>query len=414
MTHIFCRRSVILSLLGLLLFWTTVESTRIVAEDFLIGAPFQKALDQPTGLTWAGDSLRSALQELSRTKKVSILLDRRIDSSQELKFSRSNIALRDLIAAVADSVGAGTAIISNVVYVGPKTSAERLQILIDLRNKELNQLAAVKLAAKTKESNDAKNPWQTRSAKLKVQRTLTWIDFDHPRDLLHQLEVRHQIEIEKLDQVPHDLWAANSLPQVNAIEALSLLLIQFGSTFEFLPDRPALRIIPLQEEEAVVEVTHSLPVNAAEKIIRELQGKFRTAKIEQDGLKVMIRATAEQHLAIAQFLKQPRSGSSVKSTTTSKADKTDLSPLSRKFTLTVKNAPLLEVMKTFEASGIRFDYDVEQLESAKISLDRKVDIDVKGMTAEAILRKLLEPLELEVSADGNTLRLSPKKSERCN
>ena len=66
-------------------------------------------------------------------------------------------------------------------------------------------------------------------------------------------------------------------------------------------------------------------------------------------------------------------------------------------------------MKTFEASGIRFDYDSEQLEAAKISLDRKVDIDVKGMTAEAILRKLLEPLELEVSTDGNTLRLSPKE-----
>ena len=163
------------------------------------------------------------------------------------------------------------------------------------------------------------------------------------------------------------------------------------------------------EEEAVVEVTYALPANAASKLIGDLQDKFRKVKIEQDGLKVMIRATAEQHLAIAQFLKQPRPGSSAKPPTTSKTDKPDLAPLSRKFTLTVKNAPLLEVMKTFEASGIRFDYDTEQLEAAKISLDRKVDIDVKGMTAEAILRKLLEPLELEVSTDGNTLRLSPKE-----
>jgi hypothetical protein len=76
----------------------------------------------------------------------------------------------------------------------------------------------------------------------------------------------------------------------------------------------------------------------------------------------------------------------------------------------VKNASLLEIMKTFEGAGVRFEYDREQLEGANISLDRKVDIDVKGLTAEAIFRQLLAPLGLDVSAASNTLRLSLKKA----
>ncbi len=359
-------RVVALSLFGLLsLCWATASPNKAVAEEFLIGAPFQKAIDQSAGRSWSGDSLRDALQELSQTKKVSILLDRRIDPTQELKLSRANIALRDLIAAVADSVGAGSTVVGNVVYVGPKPSAERLPLLIKLRSQELTQLAAVKSATANKDSKEAKSPWQTRAGKLKEQHTLSWADFDQPRELLHQLETQHQFEIEQLDQVSHDLWVGNSLPHVNTIEGLSLVLIQFGSTFQFVPDRRAIRIVPLRDEEAIVEI-----------------------------------------------LKQPRSGSTIRpplKKPATKSDKSELSPLSRKHSLTVKNASLLEVMKTFEGTGVRFDYNREQLETAKISLDQKVDIDVKGITAEAIFRQLLEPLELEVSAEGNTLRLSPKK-----
>ncbi|MCX7419787.1 MAG: STN domain-containing protein [Planctomycetia bacterium] len=390
----------------------TTFLTKAVAEEFLIGTPFHKVLDQSTGLTWSGDSLRNALQELSRSKKVAILLDRRIDPTQELKLSRANIPLRDLIVAIADFVGAGSTVVGNVVYVGPKPSAERLTLLIKLRGQELAQLAATKSAPMAKEAKEPKNLWQTRAAKFKDQRTLSWVDFDHPRELLQQLETRYQFEIEQLDKIPHDLWAGNSLPQVTAAEALSLLLIQFGSTFQFLPDRAAIRIVPLREEEAVVERSYSTPASQSEKVIRELRDKFPKAKIEQKEMKVTIRATAEQHLLIAQIMKQSATGNTVRSPVKksgSKSDKPEPSPLSRKHTLTVKNASLLEVIKTFEGAGVRFDYDREQLEVAKISLDRKVDIDVKGMTADAIFSQLLEPLGLEVSAEGETLRLSPKQ-----
>lgn len=370
------------------------------AEDYLTGAPFRTALNQPLGGAWTGVSLRQVLSEISRQRKVAILLDRRIDPTQELSLSPPNAALNNLIAVVAGSVGAGSATIGNVVYVGPKESADRLKLLIDLRGKELAQLAS-------------KGPWQTRFAKLKELRTLSWSDFDRPRDLLQQLATRHQLDIDNLDQVPHDLWAGNSLPQVTAVESLSLLLVQFGSTFEFLPDRAAIRIVPLPVADvAIVEMTYQLPAVAADKTLRTLRDKFPKAMIEQDGQKLTIRTTADQHTLIAEFLKHPQTSTGTKPPAVKKPSKSSApqsaSPLSQKYTLTVKNAPLLEVMKTFEAKGIQFDYDRDELAAAKISLDRKVNIDVMSTTAEKILRDLLEPLGLEVMIDGDNVRLRSK------
>ena len=395
-----CGRKVVWTacVVSLSLFAMAAFATRIAAEDYLTGAPFRAALNQPLGGAWTGVSLRQVLNELSRQRKVAILLDRRSDPTQELSLSPPNKALRDLIADVAASAGAGAATIGHVVYVGPKESAERLKTLVDLRGKELAKLASGGL-------------WQTRFAKLKELRTLTWNDFDRPRELLQQIAARHQLNIENLEQVPHDLWAGNSLPQVTAVEALSLLLVQFGSTFEFVHDRAAIRIVPLPSVEvAVVEMTYPLPAVAAEKTVRTLRDKFPKAAIEQNGQNLIIRTSADQQLLIAEFMKHPQTSSSPnpvkkpgKSSTPQAA-----SPLSQKYTLTVKNAPLLEVLKTFEAKGIQFDYDREQLESAKISLDRKVNIDVTTTTAEKILRDLLEPLGLEFTIDGDKVRLQPK------
>lgn len=411
-------RFVVLFLFGIgTISGNTRFSSLAAADEFLIGAPLQKMLEQPTGLTWSGDSVRKALQELSKAKKVAILLDRRIDPTQELKLTRANLPLRELIAAIAESAGADSTAVGNVIYVGPKASVERLPLLIKLRNQELTQLAMSKPSAATKDGKESKNLWQTRAAKFKTQRTLNWNDFDQPRDLLHQLETRHQFEVEQIEQIPHDLWAGNSLPQVNAIEALSLLLIQFGSTFQFLPDRVAIQILPLREEEAVVEVTYldSTTKGQTEKLIRELKSSFPKAMIEQEDAQIVVRATAEQHLLISQFMREARFGSPSKPSTRigpakGGQGKPEPSPLSRKQSLTVKNAPLSEVIKTFQGTGVRFEYDQEQLDAAGLSLDRKVDIDVKGMTAESIFRQLLEPLGLEVSAEGATLRLTPKRN----
>lgn len=55
--------------------------------------------------------------------------------------------------------------------------------------------------------------------------------------MLKEVADKFKIEIDGLDQRPHDLWAKTSLPQVTATEALSLLLVQFDSTFEFVSDR---------------------------------------------------------------------------------------------------------------------------------------------------------------------------------
>ncbi len=86
MTFIFWRQIVFQAAFGMLLVlcWHVSPATVAHAEEFLSGTPFQKALDQSLGGAWTGVSVRDVLREISRTRKVAIVLDRRIDPTREL------------------------------------------------------------------------------------------------------------------------------------------------------------------------------------------------------------------------------------------------------------------------------------------------------------------------------------------
>lgn len=84
-------------------------------------------------------------------------------------------------------------------------------------------------------------------------------------------------------------------------------------------------------------------------------------------------------------------------------------PLSeRRFTVKQRNAALGDVIKTFTDYGVKIEYDPKPFADAGISLDQKIDIDVKDVSAETLFRKLCEPLGIEVTIDDETVRLQPK------
>jgi hypothetical protein len=336
----------------------TTTATSEAAKSFLIGKPFQDALSQNVGRAWSGVTLRDVVRDLSQENKVAILLDRRIDPTREIGLSLPPTPLRDVIAELAQSVGAETAIVGNVVYIGPEDSAGKLRTLIDLRAKELTKLAA---GAKVT-SKDAKDisAWRGRPTSLTQPKTFVWEDFDRPRDLLKQVAGKFRFEIDDLSNLPHDLWAGSAMPQVTAVEALSLLLIQFDATFEFHSDKAGVRVVPIP-----ADLSPTRP--ASTKITKP-------------------------------------------SATSDKKDKSS-SLRQKTFTLTVMNASLRDLIRTFETSGVRFDYDPVELGLADISLEQKVDLKVKQETAEKVFKDLFEPLGIEVTIVEDVVRLRPKKKD---
>lgn len=217
------------------------------AADVLVGAAFQRALDAKAGRAWTGVTIREAVREITAAKQIAILLDRRIDPTLELNLSVPLVPVRTLLSELAATANARTIVVGNVVYIGSDDATLKLRKVIDLRRDELRKLGADAGSSKTSKTKPVKSPWQARASTLLQQRSFTWEELERPRDLVMQIAKKFQIDVEGVDNLPHDLWAAGALPQATAVEALSLVLVQFGMTFEFLPDRAAVRIVPIPD-----------------------------------------------------------------------------------------------------------------------------------------------------------------------
>lgn len=377
------------------LLWVGVLSLTISAAEPLAGKPFETALDQKIGRAWSGqdgNTLRDVLRQLSESQRVSIVLDRRIDPTQSIELTLPPTPLRDILSALAHKAESDASIVSNVVYLGPTDSASKLRTLVELRNRELLKL--------TSSPASAKSSWRNRPVSLTKKTTFVWQDFDRPRDILQQVAEKFRIEIDGLDKLPHDLWASASLPQVTATEALSLLLVQFGSTFEFVPDRAAVHIVPIPKD-VVIEQTHVIPAKSPA-TLESARKQFAEVEIEQSGTKLIVRGTVEQHAEIAEWLKpRPRSAKAPANEPTQKlAD--------RRFTIPRSNVALGEILKTFTDYGVKISYDAEEFAQAGVSLDKKIEINVKDISVEKLFRQLFEPHGIEVTIDVETVRLRPK------
>ncbi len=340
--------------------WVATCTLAADAKSFLFGKPFQDALAKKVGRAWSGVTLRDVVRDLSKESQLAILLDRRIDPTREIDLSLPPTPLRDVIAELAQSVGAETVIISNVVYIGPAGSTGKLRTLIDLRAKELAKLAPA-TKARSEDAKD-KSVWRGRSTSLAQPKTFVWEDLDRPRDLLKQVADKFRFEIDDLSNLPHDLWAGSAMPQVTAVEALSLLLIQFNATFEFHSDSAAARVVAIPDD---------LPPTRPDS----------TKTTEPSG-------------------------------TSDKKNKTGKPASLRDTTVTLTaSATVRELIASFKGNGIRFDYDSVQLELAGIKLDNKLDVDVKEVPADKFLKELFEPLDIKVTIVDDVVRLRPKTKD---
>lgn len=374
--------------------WLLCHSVSVLAAEPLAGKPFEAALDKKVGVAWGGqigNTLRDVVRQLTESQHVSIIVDRRVDPTQSIELTIPPTPLREVLAALAHRAECETSIVSNVVYVGPVDAAKKLRTLVELRSGELSKLMS--------NAAPAKSPWRNRPVSLTKRMTFAWQDLDRPRDILQQVAVKFQIEIDGLDKLPHDLWAGASLPQMTATEALSLLLVQFGSTFEFVPDRAAIRIVPIPQR-VLIERTHTIPANLSV-TLEAARKQFADAEIEQSGLKLVVRGTVEQHVDIAAWLK-PGGQKPLKPAVST--------PLRQRRFKSIKqdNVALGDVIKTFTDYGVKFSYDAEEFAEAGISLDKKIDINTKDASVEKLFRELFEPAGIEVTIDGESVRLRPK------
>lgn len=366
--------------------------------EFQTGQRFQTELDRTLSASWANVELRDLLRKIGDERRVAILLDRRIDPTVQLPLNLTNSSLREGVRDLARLIGADISVAEPVVFVGPHSATQRLRTLIELRSSELA-------------SREVSIP-EKRRLELSARHAVIWQDLDSPTEIVQRIADRYRLTIGHLDLLPHDLWAANTLPSVTVAEALSLVLIQFDLTFVWTgrvedgagqgielvsaPERPV-----LEKRHRVKGRTAAEALKLVQKYGPELSEK--TAKsVTLDGSELVVNGLREDHEAVTALL----SGSATKRPDAA----TGIKPIQQRlFTLKIDRVPTRVLMKKLEESEIVFEYDAEQLTAAGIDLDQPIKLEVEKAAAANFFKAVFDPLRLSVEIDNLTVKLKPKQ-----
>ena len=312
----------------------------------------RKPSDRPATVTatWRGVPARSVCRRLTELTGRPVILDRRLDPDTPITIAAEDTPLVDLLGELAAALGGRCAILPASIRIVPGHAAA----LVAADTERTRTLASLPPALRRLAARRA--PW-------------AWGDGARPRDLLAEIALRASIDLAGLDDLPHDHLAAADLPALPLAERLDLLLAQFDRRIDWRgaqtdADRVGLTIVPLPsppgDDGALVVAPAGLPLNTAVKPPRP---------------------------AVAP--RPPAPGMAT-------------------WTLEVA-APLDQLLATV---AIRLDLELaldrEGLRAKGIAPAEIVRLSVKEVDRATLLDRIVEPLNLEWTIDGHTLRVGPK------
>lgn len=178
---------------------------------------------------WQRVPLRDALGRLDELFEDVVFVDRRVDPSQRVSLDIEAKSAEEVVAAIAAERNLGVVRLGRLVYLGPRTAAEQLHAIADLRGQEVARL-----------------PGESRSALVR-KKQLSWPRLTEPRRLVTSVVEQHGWRVARAERIPHDLWAAGKLPDLTLANKLTVLLVGFDLTFQLRPNERSIEIVPLQE-----------------------------------------------------------------------------------------------------------------------------------------------------------------------
>jgi hypothetical protein len=357
------------------------QSGRATEDAWLTGTRLERQLDTPVALLqWSGNPLREALNRLGRSQRVAVFLDRRIDPDQPIEFSAQNEPLSDLIGRLAASLRIGVCRVGPVIYFGPPQTAAVLGTVVEIRAEQLRQSSL------------------PTAARLRVSRPVSWPQLTTPRELIEQTARAAGLEVNGLDQIPHDLWPATDLPPLDFAEHMSLLLAGFGLTFAWVDDGRGIRFEPLPES-ASLDRSYRMSSGQAAAIAQLLRQKFPQSQIAQRPDGVIIRGPIEVHRNVERWIRGDRT-----STTRPKAG-ADLV----RYTLEIKNKPVGTIAKALAKQlGLQIQFDP----AIQDRLEDRVSFKVEEVTRDELLDALLKPVDLAFRVENGTLVIVAPTTDR--
>ena len=381
-------RTVLFSLLASCTMATVVVAAVVSAVDdspapvaWLSGAALTQKLAQPGDVFWQGTPLRETLGKFSRAQRVAILIDRRVDPSQRIEAALRAVPVGDIIEAAAADLRLGHCRLGPVVYLGPPEVTRRLRTVAEILRQQARQLPT------------------PVARKLLESKRLEWDDFAEPRELLRQLAASVGIEIDNIELVPHDLWAAADLPPLPLTDRMTLIAGAFDLTLEISGDGKTFSLVPVPDEVAIVR---SYPAGSkADDLAKRYSELAPDAGVEIDGTEIRVEGLLEDHEKIATS-RSPAPPSGQRPAGPAPEGET-------RFTANVVKKPARQVIEHFARQlGFELAIDEAALSRSGISLDTLVSFSVKEATLDELLTATLEPVGCRFARQGKTIRVVPK------
>lgn len=345
---------------------------------------FRRQLAESIGISWQESSLAGGLSRLAETNGVAIFLDRRIDPGQPVTLKLPDQPLHAVLKKIAEAAQASVATLGPVVYVGPPSATASVATVAAVRRQD-----AARFSAEQKARFLRTQPW-------------SWDELAQPRELLALLAREAGISVVNAEALPHDLWAARSLPPLPWTDRLTLLLVGFGLTFEFDERGGAVRLTPLPTS-VLLEKIYT-PLGDAAALAEKLRPLMPGAKLNVVEGKLVVAAGQDDHDKIERLL----TGQGSSASQSVRGEKT--APGSETlYSLQVTNEPAGKVVRTVAQSlGKELKYDREVLEK----LRQQVSLNVKNASLDYLLETTLKPLGLAYRVTGDALEVIPQQPQK--
>lgn len=350
------------------------------------GPELTQELTSPLNAQYASVPLLEAAETLSSAKRVAVWIAPSVDPSQLVEASFVETPLLEALRTLARQANADVVALHSLVVIAPEESVQRLRTLVALVDESL---------ASDKDS----------ARRLLARKALSWDDLATPAEIVAMIgDAAHwNLEVEGIDEIPHDHWRPADLSDLTAAEALTLTLLSSHRTVRVNPETGQLQIVRLPDD-VTITWDHRLPPRDADRRLSDWQQAWPDARVvSRKGQTVSVAGLLEAHEALDSVLSgrpSPR--------TTAPTSPSEKSPLAmRRFTLKIAGAPLSAVLAELGKSGIEFQYDMQAFEEAGIDLNRRVTVMAERLTADEFFRELFADSGVEFAVEGNTVRLVP-------
>lgn len=339
----------------------------------LSGEAADRQLQAEFQVTWQNKPLREALENLSRSQRIGIILDRRVDPGIELNVKLQGVTLEQGLHQLAAKHDLSVSFVNSLAYVGPRDTTDRVATVAMMLQ---DQAAALPAASRNR---------------LQRAESVVWDRLSSPRALFEEMTDAAGLQVRGIDRIPHDVWPEMHLPPLSVVQRLALLLAGFDLTVDLRDGGTVIEIVALPDDARFTKTYQAK--TGASRAAGQLRKDFPLANVTVASQRVQVDGTAAVHRAAAQLLTRSRP-----------TGRTVTNP-KRVYTFNVENKRGGDIVR-YLAQQWNLTPEIDP--AADPALEKLISLSVKDATQDEVLTSTLQQLGLQHTLNGKRLVVTVK------